>query len=240
MTAETAQKTWTIVEDALKKLGDLAADSAGDIADEFPEVKEKLGGNLDQLKEMASSYGPDAKKEIDQTYKQIRDIFAGGIGAGSIYKVKGLIEEKIEQVKKMSDEAWSKGLEQAKPILDKNPQIKELLEKNKDTLRSGNLTELWEKVKSNNADDLQKYISQASEKAQSSGLGKEAEKYFKMVPGASEIVPKLQKLASLVKNRGDEAEKLLKETVKEISDVLQKKTGEAEKIADKAKKDAKS
>jgi len=254
LTLETAAKTWEILQEALKQLGELAANSAGDLLDNHPELKDKFGGNLDQLKDMASSYGPEAKKELDATYSQIKDILDGGVGVGSIAKIKGLIDEKIEKVKSMGDQAWKKGIEQAKPYLDSNPKVKELLEKNQDTLKSSNLAELWEKLKSNNADDIQSYVKQASEKAEKGGLssfgslGKEAEKYLKMIPGADEIMPKLMKLQDVAKNHGDEAEKLLKDTYAEIGEILKlaskageevKKEGKEGKREEKDEKDSK-
>lgn len=229
----------------MKELGQLAADSASELLDNHPELKEKVGGNLDQLKSMADSYGPDAKKELDQTYSQIKDVLAGGVGVGTIAKIKELIESKVKKVQSLGDEAWKKGLEQAKPYLDKSPEIKEIVEKNADALKSSNLSDLWEKVKSGNKEDLESYVKDAAEKAKKGGLssfgqlGKEAEKYIKMIPGGSEIFPKLQKLQEVAKTHGKEAEKLLKETYDEIAKILEKKTAEAEKLGEKAKNDAK-
>jgi hypothetical protein len=39
------------------------------------------------------------------------------------------------------------GLQQLKPILEKNPQVKEFVEKNKDALQQGNISETINKVK---------------------------------------------------------------------------------------------
>lgn len=200
LTVETAQKTWEILQQALTKLGELAVDSSNEILDNHPEIKEKVGGNLDQLKSLGDSFGPEAKKLINDTSGQIKDIIAGGVGASTIPRIKELIDEKREQIQKLGEKAWSKGLEEAKPYLDKNPQLKEIITKNQDVLKSSNLSELWEKVKSNNVDDIQQYVKDASEKAKKSGagglgsLGKDAEKYIKLIPGGSEIIPKLQKL----------------------------------------------
>ncbi|RDW66212.1 hypothetical protein BP6252_09847 [Coleophoma cylindrospora] len=243
MNLETAQKAWSILEKYMAKLGDLASDSASELLDNHPELKDKIGGNLDQLKSMAKSYGPEAKKELDQTYSQIKDVVAGGVGAGSIAKIKKLIDEKVEKMKKLGDEAWKKGMEQAKPYFDKNPKLKEIVEKNASSLKNGNFGELFEKVKdsasSGNTESLEKYIKDAGEKAKQSGAGQSIEGYVKMIPGAEKIFPNLQKLQEVAKKHGDEAEKLLKETYKDIEDVLQTRVGEAEKLAKKAGKDAK-
>lgn len=233
LSVETAQKTWEILDKYLKQLGELASDSAGEILDNHPELKEKVGENLDQLKSMANSYGPEAKKELDQTYSQIKEVMAGGVGIGTAEKIRQIVQEKYEKVKQIRDEAWRKGMEQAKPYLDKNPQIKEMIEKNKDALKSGNITELYEKLKEGNADQIQDYIKQATEKGRSSGMGKNMEQYMKMIPGGDKIIPSLTKLEEVAKKRGDEAQKILKETYDEIAEVLQKKTKDAEKLAGK-------
>jgi len=243
LSMETAVKAWSILEKTMSQLGELAKDSAGEIIDEHPELKEKLGGGLDQLKGMADSYGPEAKKELDQTYQQIKDVVKGGVSVETINKVKKLIEEKTEKVRKMGDEAWKKGLEQAKPYLDKNPDVKKLVEENADTLKQGNVSEIFAKVKdavsSGNIDSLQDYVKQAGEKAKQSGFGKNIEQYAKMIPGGDQILPKLMKLQEVAKTRGDDAEKILKEAFKDVQDVLNKKTDELEKLADSAKKEAK-
>lgn len=73
---------------------------------------------------MADNYGPEAKKQMDETYQQIADVIKGGVSLKSINKVRQLIQDKTEHMKKFGDEAWKKGVEQAKPYLDKNPQVK--------------------------------------------------------------------------------------------------------------------
>ncbi|KAK0113032.1 hypothetical protein ONS95_014741 [Cadophora gregata] len=243
LSMETAVKAWSVLEKAMSQLGELAKDSAGEIIDEHPELKEKLGGGLDQLKGMADSYGPEAKKELDQTYQQIKDVVKGGVSVETVSKIKKLIEEKTEKVRKLGDEAWKKGLEQAKPYLDKSPEVKKLIEENADALKQGNIGEIFAKVKdavsSGNIDSLQDYVKQAGEKTKQSGFGKNIEQYAKMIPGADQILPKLMKLQEVAKTRGDDAEKILKEAFKDVQDVLTKKTDELEKLADSAKKEVK-
>ena len=106
-----------------------------------------MGGNLDQLKSMADNYGPEVKKQMDETYQQIADVIKGGVSMESINKVRQLIQDKTEQMTNFGDEAWKKGMEQVKPYLDKNPQVKEIVETNTDSLKKGNFGELFEKVK---------------------------------------------------------------------------------------------
>merc|ERR1711862_386913 len=136
----------------------------------------------------------------------------------------------------MGDEAWKKGMEQAKPYLDKNPKVKELIE--------NNAGELFEKAKQavneGSTEDLEKYVEQAKKKAEKSlgGLGGNIEQYLNKLPGVGEIFQKLQHLQEVAKQKGPEAQKLLEQTIKEVGDVLNKKSDEAKKIADDAKKES--
>jgi hypothetical protein len=241
---DTAVKTWDILQDAVGRLGELAKDSAEEVLDNHPQLKEKFGGSLDQLKNMADSYGPEGKKELKETYTQIKDVLKGGVSAGSLGKVQQLIQEKSEKMKKYGDEAWKKGLEKWKPYLEKKPEVKKFIEENMDSLKQGNLTEVFEQIRKaveggGSVEDLKRYVKDAGEKAKDSGLGLggSAEELAKMIPGGSEILPKLQKLQEVVRTRGDEAEGILKGTYKDIQDVLQRRISEAEKLAEKAGQD---
>jgi cell division septum initiation protein DivIVA len=164
-----------------------------------------------------------------------------GVSTESVDKIRKLVQEKVDQLKKLGDEAWKKGMEQAKPYLDKNPKVKEVIENNADALKQGNVQELFEKAKTavneGSTEDLEKYVNQAKDKAQQSlGGGGGLEQYLKMVPGGDQITQKLGQLSEVAKAKGPEAQKLLEQTVKEISDVLSKKSEEAKKITDDAKK----
>jgi len=241
---EKGQKSWEILEKYLKQLSELASDSASEILSNHPELKEKVGGNLDQLKAMGDKYGPEAKKQVDETWNQISDIIKSGVSTDTVDKIRKLVEEKTQLVKKVGDDLWKKGMDQAKPYLDKSPQAKELVEKNADALKQGNVAQLYtaikESVGSGNMDQLEKYVKEATEKTKQSGMGQDIQKYAKMIPGGDQILPKLSQLQEAAKKHGDEAEKILKDTYKEIADVLSKRINEAEKLADKAKKDAKN
>lgn len=245
----TAARSWEIIEDAVTRLGRLGVDSAEEVLGNHPELREKVGGNLDKLKGMAGSYGPEAKKELDSAYEQIKDVIKGGVGFDTVEKVRKVIEEKMEKVRGMGDEVWTKGLEQAKPYLDRNPEIKKVVEDNKDALKNGNVTEVLKKISealsANNPEGLKEYISQAAEKAkESTGIDGDfdvgsLEKYAKMIPGGEEIFPALKKLQDVVRSRGGEAEGILKGAVEDVKEVLRKRVEEAEKLADKAGKEAK-
>ncbi|CAJ2506669.1 Uu.00g078550.m01.CDS01 [Anthostomella pinea] len=247
LSMETASKAYDVLADISKKLGSLAGDALDSILDNHPQLKQKFGGSIDQLKEMGDQYGPEAKKQVDETWQQVKDVMGGGLSAANLDKARRLIEEKVEQVKKLGDEAWKKGLEQAKPYLDKNPKVKELVENNADALKQGNAKELFDKAKdavnSGNMGGFEDYVNNAVEKAKKKGSQTSSsfglDQYFNMIPNGSEILGKVNQLREVAEKHKDEGEKLLKETMDELKQVLEKKSKKAEEIADKAKKDAK-
>ncbi|KIV94519.1 hypothetical protein PV10_02279 [Exophiala mesophila] len=234
---------WDILQKCLKRLGSLAGDAAEDILDNHPQLKEKVGGQLSQLKQMGEQYGPEAKKQVDETWSQVQDVLKGGFTADTVNKIQKLIQEKRDQIKKYGDQAWQKGLEQAKPLLEKQPQLKELVEKNKDKLLQGDLGQLWQKLqdaaKSGNTDDIQKFIKEQTGKV-SSKSGSGIEQLLGLIPGGSEIMPKLQQLQELSQKHGDDAEKLVKSAIDDIKKVLASKVEEGQKLKDRVEKDAKS
>lgn len=238
----TAHKTWDVITKHMSRISDLAGDASQQIMDNHPALKEKLGGNIDILKEYGEKYGPEAKKEVDRTWQQISDVVKTGVSASNIEKIKSIVQEKVDKLKKLGDEAWDKGMEQAKPYLDKNPQVKKLVEENADALKGGNVQDLYQRVKSavekGDTGDLESYVKSAANKAKESGLG-DYEQYIKKIPGADQIIPKLTQLQEVAQKHGDEAQSLLKDAVSEISAILKKKGDEAAKLADKAKEDSK-
>jgi len=245
LSIETATKAYDVLAELSKKIASLAGDALSDILDNHPQVKEKLGGNVDQLKQLGDQYGPEAKKQVEDTWSQVKDIFATGFGASSLEKARKLIEEKVEQIKKLGDEAWKKGLEEAKPLLDKNPKVKELLEKNADALKQGNAKEIFEKVqaaaKSGDLGDLESYVKKATEQVKSKASDSgwvDVDKYMKMIPESDSILEKLKHLSEIADKHKEEGEKLFKETVEELKQVLEKKSEKANEIANKAKKEA--
>ncbi|GHJ87523.1 hypothetical protein NliqN6_3925 [Naganishia liquefaciens] len=242
LSLETATNSWAVLQDSLKQISSLAGDAAEDIMNNHPDLKKQIGGNLDKLKELGDKYGPDAKAEVDKTWKQISDIMKSGISVSTIGKIKSLVDDKTEKVKQLGDKAWTTGLEQAKPYLEKNPKIKELVEKNGDALKQGDVTTLFKKMTSGvDAKDIESYVNDAVSKAKdtASSAGINVDKYLGSIPGASDILPKINQLRELSEKHGKEAQDLAKETYDEISKVLQKRLSEAEKISEKAAKEAK-
>lgn len=248
LSLETASKVYDVIADVTEQLGGLAGDAIGDIVDNHPQLKKQLGPGVDQLKQLSEELGPEAKKIADETWGQVKKIAAGGFTVSTANEIRKLVEEKVEQVKKLGDKAWQKGLEQAKPYLDKNPQVKELIENNADILKTGNATELFKQVKnaaeSGKLGDLEDYVNKATEKAKAKGsqaassFGGGYEQFFKMIPEGSEILPKLQQLSKVFQEHSKEGEALLKETAADLKKVLEEKTKKAQKIAESAQKES--
>ncbi|RYO87799.1 hypothetical protein DL764_008813 [Monosporascus ibericus] len=244
LSMETASKAFDILADLSKKFGNLAGDALTDILDNHPQIKQRFGGSIDQLKQMGEEYGPEAKRQVDQTWQQVKQIMGSGLTAANLDKARCLVEEKVEQVQKLGDEAWKKGMEQAKPYLDKNPKVKELIEKNEGALRRGNVTELFQQAKkaaeSGNIGDLENHVDSAVEKSKSKGSqlssGTGLEQYFNMIPNGSEILSRVSQLREVAEKHADEGEKLLRETMDELKQVLEKKSQKAKEIVDKEKK----
>ncbi|KAJ6784700.1 hypothetical protein PWT90_00443 [Aphanocladium album] len=247
LSMETASKAYDVLADLSKKIADLSVDALSDIVDNHPQIKEKLGGNIDKLKSLGNEYGPEAKKQVDETWGQVKDIFAGGFSADNISKAEKLINDKVKQVQKLGDEVWEKGLEKAKPYFDKSPKVKEMVEKNADALKQGNIKELFTKVKdsvdSGNLKDLESFIQDSAKGAKSKGkqvagdLG--LEKYLKMLPQGGEILPKLQQISEIASDHKEGGEKLLKETMDELKQVLEKQAQKAQDLLKSAEKEAK-
>jgi cell division septum initiation protein DivIVA len=238
---DTACKIRDILEKHFKRLYELAGVSAEDILDNHPELKEKFGGSFDKLKEMGSAYGPQAQEEVDKTWKQVKDIVSNGVNTDTVEKIQKVAKEKEEKLRKLGDEAWKRGMDEVQPYLEKNPKIKELIEKNTDALKKGNFTKVWGLVKesssSGNTEELEKYVKDTANQAKESGFGN-LDKLSNMVPGGSNILSQLQSLQNAAEKKGPEAEKLLKETINDLQGVLSSRMKEAEKLAEETKSES--
>ena len=247
MSVTAATKAWGVLQKYLKRISDLAGDAASDIINNHPALKEKVGGNLDQLRQMGDKYGPEAKKQVDETWDQIQEIVKSGVSASTIHKVQSLLQEKVQKIQELGGKVFDQGMEKAKPYLDKSPEVKKLVEENKEKLKKqGNVQELYERIKdavqSGKTDSLKQYVQNTVKKVGQSSGGDDGglEKYLNMMPSGGDIIPKLTQLRKIAQEHGEEAEKLVKDTFKEIQGVLQKRVGEAEELAQKAEKNAKS
>ena len=247
MNVTAAKKAWGVLQKHLKRISDLAGDAASDIINNHPVLKEKVGGKLDQLKQMGDKYGPEAKKQADETWDQVQEIVKSGVSASTIPKVQSLLQEKVQKIQELGGKVFDQGMEKAKPYLDKSPEVKKLVEENKEKLKKqGNVQELYERVKdavqSGKTDSLKQYVQKTVKKVGQGSGGDDGglEKYLNMMPSGGEIIPKLTQLQKIAQQHGEEAEELVKDAFKEIQEVLQKKVGEAEELVQKAKKNANS
>jgi hypothetical protein len=209
---------------------------------------------MNQLKQMGEEYGPEAKKMVDETWDQISDILKGGFSAQNADKVRKLIEEKSQQLRKFGEQAWQKGLEQAQPYLDKSPKVKELIMNNQDLLKNGNATALFKQVKeaaeSGDAGKLEDYVKKAVEKAKSTGSqassslmgsGSGMAGLGQLLGGSSqeastEIREHIELLSELVNNHSSEGKKLIEETRNDLKRLLEDKAKKAQGIVDSAQK----
>lgn len=164
MNFETLSDVWDILQKHLGQLSGLAADAGKSILDNHPHLKQQFGGSFEQLKQLGDQAGPEAKKMVDQTWSDVSKILAGGFSFNTVDQIRKLVQDKQEQIKQMGDQAWNKGYEQVKPMLEKNPQVKQFVEQNMDTLKKGNVSEAVSKVQSaissGSTKDLEQYVQQ--------------------------------------------------------------------------------
>lgn len=246
---ETAVAAWAVLQSTLTRIGHLAKDAGQDIMKNHPDLQKKFGGQFEQLQKMGEQYGPEAKKQVDDVYKQIQDIAKGGLSSDTFKKIQDLVQQKSEELKKMGGQAYSKGMEEAKPYLDKYPKIKEFVEKNKDQLQQGNVAEMWQKLKSvaekGDTDEAMKYLQEqvdnVKNKASSKGsqMPGSVSALLGSFPGADELGDKFKALQELYSKRGKEAEDLIKSAVSDVKKVLEKHVDEGQKLAEKSKDDVK-
>ncbi|KAI5815172.1 hypothetical protein BZA77DRAFT_345125 [Pyronema omphalodes] len=263
----TAVKLADTMKKTAEELKELGKDAGRKVLEDSPELKEKVGKAMDMLKDMADEYGPDAKKVVDETYKELEDLYKEGVTPQGVYKAVQLVKEKKEKIKdmgiKVAEKAWEKGTKEAQPYLEKFPEVKKVVEENMDSLKGmalgggisvtmipklfktimdatqGDAKEGTEKLKKYFEDitkDGKKKMEDFTDSDAFQGASEYVEKYIKSIPGGEEALkgmPSIDELVNLSKNKGPEAQKLLKETMNDISKVLEKRIGEAKELAKK-------
>lgn len=239
---ETMSDVWDILSKQLHRLAGLAGDAAQDILNNHPQLKNQLGGSYDQLKEFGENIGPEAQKQVNETFNEISNILQQGFQWDTVDRIRQLVQNKAQELQKLQKKAFDQGWDQIKPMLDKNPKVKEVVNKNMDTLKQGNVAQLLNQVRSavssGNTSDLENYVKQATQKAQqstSSNLGS----WLNMIPNGSQIMPQLQKLQKVAQEQGGEAEQLARDTMKEITQVLEKRGQKLEQLWQDGQKKAK-
>jgi hypothetical protein len=248
LSLETASKAYDALANLGKKLASLTGSAADEILERHPQLNDKVGEPIKQFKQMAAQYGPDAKKLADETWKQVNDVMASGFSAESVDKVRKLVEERTQQLKKIGDELWDKGLDQAKPYLDKSPKVKELVLNNVDLLKKGNVTDLFKQVRSlgegGDASKLEDYVKQAVEKAKDGSQSAKAVggsafatlgQFLGTSDDSSGLGQNIQLLTEVVDKHSSEGKELLEETKNDLKKLLEEKAKKAQKIVDSAK-----
>lgn len=241
MNMEAAGDAWNILSKRMEQLLSLTGDAAEDILNNHPELKKRLGGSTDQLKQMGQKFGPEAKKQVDETWDQINDIVKSGVGLGTADKVRKLVQDKIQKIREISDKAFEQGYEQLKPMLEKSPEVKKFVEQNMDQLKqSGSVSDVVKQVQSavssGSTKDLEQYMQKAKEGAQQFSSS-QLSQWLEMVPNGGQIIPQLQKIKEIAESRGEQAEQLAKETISEIKTILDKKSSKVEQLYESGKQD---
>ncbi|WPH03542.1 SAC1-recessive suppressor of secretory defect [Acrodontium crateriforme] len=235
LSLETAGETVNILSKHLQSLFALAGDAAEDILENHPQLKEKVGGSADQLKQLGEKYGPEAKKQIDQTWSDINDLIKSGIQWDTVEKAQKIIKDNTEKIKKLGEQASKQAMEQVKPLLEKNPEVKKLVDENMEKLKNGNILETVNKIREaiskGDTKDLEKYFKQAKDTVQKNSSDT-LSSWLSMIPNGGEIMPQFQKLKEIADSKGGQAEDLVKETIEEIKKVLSEKTKKAENLVE--------
>ncbi|EJD55711.1 hypothetical protein AURDEDRAFT_109936 [Auricularia subglabra TFB-10046 SS5] len=260
MDMETAGKVADVLRKRIGELQALAGEVGGDILDAHPEVKQKLGGGYEQLQRMVEQKGPEARKAFEDVQKQLKDILANGPSPDALDRARKLLESRTRDLRNAmspaAQQAWDASMEKAKPYLNKlgsdAGSLRELLTSNAGALSAGS-KELFDRVKrvseakggerEKQVKELKEYVEQKAGEAGDSvpGLG-DVMGWVKQVPGGETLlqkVPNAEALQRLAEERGEEAEKLAKETWDELIDVLRKKSERAKELVEDAKEDAK-
>ncbi|KAI9003171.1 hypothetical protein BC832DRAFT_532428 [Gaertneriomyces semiglobifer] len=255
-------------KDLAKKAGKTAF---SELEEKFPGVAQKLGGGYEEFQHLAAKAGPEAKKTLDEVSQQMHEIFNKGLTPDAYKQARDLIQSKSAQIKelaqKQSQAAWDKGLDQAKPYIDKVPELRQLLNDNSGKFVASavsltgasdtSFTKIFEQVKdiaeaSNDQrkDKIAKFREFVQKKA---GDSKDAgvatlergweglQEWVKVVPGGSEAlqqIPDVSVLVRLSQEKGDDAKELAKETYEDVLKILQEKAEKARKIVEDGKQKA--
>ncbi|KAK4118401.1 hypothetical protein N657DRAFT_651315 [Parathielavia appendiculata] len=247
LSLESASKAYDALANLAKKLASLSGSAADQILERHPQLNDKVGEPIKQLKQYGQQFGPEAKKLADETWAQIGDVMASGFSAESVDKVRKIVEERTQQIRKIGDDLWEKGLKQAKPYLDKNPKLRELVTKNSDILKQGNMTDLFKQIKSlgegGDMSKLEEYVKQTVDKAKSTGskaagsgsMGGSSFAVLGQFLGTES--DDLEKLTDAVSKHSGEAQELLEETKEDLRKLLAEKAKKAQQFAEKTKKE---
>lgn len=249
LSLESASKAYDALANLAKKVASLSGSAVDEILELHPQLNDKVGEPIKQLKQMGAQYGPEAQKLADETWRQVNDVMASGFSAESADKVRKIVEERTQQIRRIGDDLWQKSLEQAKPYLDKNPRVREMIEGNSDLLKQGNVASLFKQIKSlgegGDMGKLEDYVKQAVDKGKAAGSkatggGSTFAALSQFLGTASDDAGrKLQDnigvLSEVVDKHSSEGKQLMEETKEDLRKLLEEKAKKAKKIVDSAK-----
>jgi hypothetical protein len=252
LSLEAASKAYDALARIAKKIASLSGKTADQILERHPQLNDKVGEPIRQLKQMGAQYGPEARKLADETWSQVGDVMAGGFSAENADKVRKIVEERTQQIRRIGDDLWDKGLEQAKPYLDKSPRLKELVTGNSDLLKQGNVAGLFKQIKDlgegGDLGKLEDYVRQTVDKAKAAGSKAAGSKaggsgglgaLSRLLGSADDAGRKLQDnigvLTEVAAKHSSESKELLEETKDDLGKLLEDKAKKAKKIVDSAK-----
>lgn len=254
LSLESATKAYDALGKLAKKIAHLSGSASDTILERHPQLNDKLGQPIRQLQRMGAQYGPEAKRLADETWKQVNDVLSSGFSAEGAEKVRKIVEERTQQIRKAGDAFWDKSLEQARPYLDKSPRLKELVTDNKDLLKNGDVSGLFKKLKSlgdgADADQVEEYVKETLDKAKekgaqatggstSTGLAALSQ-FFEGSSSVDDAGRKLQDhvsvLSKAINEHGEDGKALLEETKDELRKLLGEKAKRAQQILDEAKR----
>jgi hypothetical protein len=252
LSIESASKAYDAIANLAKKIANLSGSAADHILERHPQLNDKVGGPIKQLKEMGAQYGPEAKRLADQTWTQVNDVMSSGFSAENVDKVRKIVEERTQQIRKIGDGLWDKGLEQARPYLDKNPRLKELVTGNQDLLKKENVAGLFQQIKDlgerGDIGKLEDYVKQTVDKAKAKGSeatggGTGFAALTQLLGTVSDdagrkLQDHIRVLSEVASKHSSEGKELVEETKNELRNLLEEKAKKAQKIADSAKKEA--
>ncbi|RKF79600.1 hypothetical protein GcM3_054021 [Golovinomyces cichoracearum] len=99
---DAATKGWLVLQKSLKRTTNLIGVSITESLDNHPQAKEKLSEKLSQLKSLAESHGPQAKRELVKVYQEAISAVREGLSSDSIGRVGKAIDGAIERIKKLT------------------------------------------------------------------------------------------------------------------------------------------
>lgn len=230
---ETANATWYILAQRLEELSSLAGDVAEQILDRHPEMRDRLDGSFEQLRRLGDRLGPGAKREVDETFCKVSKMVKQGIDDSTVDRINRIVQDKARHIKSRSEQAWYAAMEQMQSMLERNPGVGRIVNENIDTLRQGRAKEVSEKIRQavmrGSTGELERYIKDLSKKTQQHSSGS-LYNWLSRLPDGSKILPQLQQLQEAAETKSTDAEQLARETVNDLSRILEQRTRQAESL----------